>query len=380
MRTRRFRRSLAWIVHPLRQTMKATRLYIDSLDGIRALSFLIVFVSHAGLGHIVPGGLGVTVFFFLSGYLITTLLRQELEGGGRIDLKQFYLRRVLRIFPPFYVALLLATLLSAIGALPGGFTLPALASQLFYANNYYMVVNPTSANFPAGTGIYWSLAVEEHFYAVFPFALWLLWRNVPRASDRALWLAGACGLVLAWRCVLVLALFAPEVRTYVATDTRIDSILYGCILALWNNPALDPAPTHPQAARRAGALAALGGLGMLVSLAVRSPEFRETARYSLQGLSLLPLFYAAVRYPQWPIFRLLNAKPVRFVGLLSYSLYLVHFIVLALLERYLGPRLSGVREIAALQGLGLALSLGLAYLMHVGVERPAARLKSRLSR
>src|SRR5206468_983726 len=80
-------------------------LQIPSLDGLRALSFLAVFVAHAGLEKLIPAHLGLALFFFLSGYLITTLLRLEFEKSGRINLPQFYLRRVLRIFPPFYLVL-----------------------------------------------------------------------------------------------------------------------------------------------------------------------------------------------------------------------------------------------------------------------------------
>src|SRR5882762_1194530 len=90
-------------------------LYIPSLDGIRAISFFLVFFSHAGLGDLVPGGFGVSVFFLLSGFLITTLLRLEFARYQRISLRSFYLRRVLRILPPLYVVLALAMVLSQIG-------------------------------------------------------------------------------------------------------------------------------------------------------------------------------------------------------------------------------------------------------------------------
>src|SRR5580704_12041910 len=91
---------------------------IPSLDGIRALAILIVFLSHAGFSDWVPGILGVTIFFFLSGYLITTLLRLEMDRHGHISFKQFYLRRTLRIFPPLYAYLLLLLLLAWIGLIP----------------------------------------------------------------------------------------------------------------------------------------------------------------------------------------------------------------------------------------------------------------------
>src|SRR5687768_16024360 len=91
---------------------------VPELEGIRAIAVAIVFVSHVGFGHIVPGGLGVTIFFFLSGYLITSLLRSEAAACGRIDLWRFYVRRTLRIMPPLYITLLFSGLLVAIGLAP----------------------------------------------------------------------------------------------------------------------------------------------------------------------------------------------------------------------------------------------------------------------
>ncbi|MBX9895794.1 MAG: acyltransferase [Nitrosomonas sp.] len=79
--------------------------YIPSLDGMRAVAAMLVFVSHAGWPHLIPGGFGVTIFFFLSGYLITTLLRREYESTGSISFKNFFLRRAYRIFPPLYIVL-----------------------------------------------------------------------------------------------------------------------------------------------------------------------------------------------------------------------------------------------------------------------------------
>src|ERR1700761_2751623 len=110
---------------------------IPSLDGVRAISFLIVFVAHSGLDWIVPGRLGVNIFFFLSGYLITTLMIRERASAGWISLKLFYARRSLRIFPPMY-AIAGATLLYLwLTRQMAGITLPGVCSQLFYYQNYW---------------------------------------------------------------------------------------------------------------------------------------------------------------------------------------------------------------------------------------------------
>src|SRR4051812_45555770 len=113
--------------------------HIPSLDGLRAISFGIVFIAHAGLEKVFPGGFGVTVFFFLSGFLITTLMRTEFEKSGTVSLKAFYLRRVLRILPPFYVVLTLATALTAVGFLGGELIPSAVAAQFLHYANYWII-------------------------------------------------------------------------------------------------------------------------------------------------------------------------------------------------------------------------------------------------
>lgn len=345
--------------------------HIPSLDGIRAVSFLIVLVSHAGLGHIVPGGLGVTIFFFLSGYLITTLLRMEYAKTSRIDLRMFYIRRVLRIFPPFYLVLAIATVLTALGVIEGELHPIAVLSQVFYLNNLYVVLTDSFAGFAPGTGIYWSLAVEEHFYLFFPLLYIWLRRSGGDGRRQALMLGAITLAVLLWRCLLVYGLGSPENRTYVATDARLDSILFGCMLAVFMNPMLDK--THLPERQVAAVWLPLGIATMLFTLLYRDGAFRESFRYTLQGLALLPIFYAAVRFPGWLIFRPLNIGWVRFLGVLSYSLYLVHQVVITLIEQYapdiplyvLGPAAFGLSLLAALA-------------IYYSIEKPIARFRRRM--
>lgn len=351
-------------------TARAAGHEIPSLDGLRAVSFLIVFVSHAGLQSVVPGGFGVTVFFFLSGFLITTLLRLEHESTGHIVLRDFYLRRVLRILPPFYTVLVAAALLCALGVVPGTMLPWPLASLALHFSNYWTIRRGASG-MPDGTVVYWSLAVEEHFYLLFPWIFRLLYRTLHRGAMRAAALLALCGVILAWRCVLVYALHSPEDRTYMGSDTRFDSILFGCALALGANPALDTLRPGPRVWK--WVLLPLGLLGLLASFVVRDPGFRETWRYTLQGVSLVPVFVVAIQHPRWGPMRLLNLRPMRFVGVLSYSLYLLHLVTLAVVNDRWGVR-GGVGGAAA-----LALSIAVAWLIHIGIERPAARLRRQLS-
>jgi peptidoglycan/LPS O-acetylase OafA/YrhL len=320
----------------------------------------------------VPGYFGLSLFFFLSGYLITTLLRLEHERTGDLSLKQFYLRRVLRIFPPFYLVLAVASLLTVLGLTGGSVWPSALAAQCLHFTNYWIVQHGWWDGMAPGTWVYWSLAVEEHFYLLFPLLyLWLMRRGF-RVERQVAILLGACALVLAWRVVLIYALGADKERTYVASDTRVDSIIAGCILALWKNPVLDRDSIDDRRLLRVWL--PLGIACVLVSLVVRSFRFDQTLRYTLQSFGLLPFFVAAIRYhDRWP-FTWLNLRPVRYLGLLSYSMYLMHTTTLWMFDRHVpGPR--------ALRGvLAFALLVALGSLVYYVVEKPCARLRRRLSR
>jgi peptidoglycan/LPS O-acetylase OafA/YrhL len=346
--------------------------HIPSLDGLRTLSFAVVFAAHAGLYYVVPGGFGVTVFFFLSGFLITTLLRLEFDKTGSVSLRKFYVRRVLRILPPFYLVLFVASALVALGALPGPVDPKALLAQALHYANFYIIHHGAGGVAP-GTAVYWSLAVEEHFYLLFPLLyLWLRKRGLG-AAGQALALGALCVLSLGWRCVLVYGLHSSVDRTYMASDTRFDSILFGCALAVFGNPTLDR-PRIRDGVWKA-VLLPLGLLGLLASFLIRDGAFRETLRYSLQGLALIPVFVCAIRFPTWGLIKVLNYRPIAFIGVLSYSLYLIHQVVLATLMPVLEPRFGGFVNAA----VSLVVSLALAWLVHQWVELPFARLRKRFS-
>ena len=343
--------------------------YIPSLDGIRAVSFMMVFATHAGANTFISGDFGVTVFFFLSGFLITTLMRSEFDRNGSVNIRHFWLRRALRILPPFYLVALAATLLALILYPPGTVYAPAMTAEvLFYAN--YWGIYGINREAP-GTGVVWSLAVEEQFYLLFPLLYISIQKmRVPR-SGQAWLLWGLCALILAWRCVLVMALHSDSTRIYIATDARVDSVLFGCALAVWSNPVLDEPTGSPGLWKFLLLPAALAAL--LICFLFQGPVFRETWYFSIQGAALTLVFIAAIRFHTWPLFRFLNWRPVVFIGTLSYSLYLVHDVLLRAVAR-LWP-LSHAWQRAV---ISLAASIIAAWVISVLVERPCARLRKRL--
>ncbi|MGJ4962704.1 acyltransferase family protein [Bradyrhizobium sp. HKCCYLRH3061] len=334
---------------------------ISSLDGIRALSVLIVVLGHSGLQAIVPGGFGVTIFFFLSGFLISTLMLAEHERTGGLDVPSFYARRVFRLMPPLLLSLAIAYGLTAAGLLDGGMTVKGLAAQVLYFANYYGLFFDPGNTVPDGTGILWSLAVEEHFYIVYPLLMTLLLGSALRPRTIGALLGLVCLGVLAWRFHLVHAPGFFSDRTYYASDTRIDSIAYGCILALVMNPVRQRSASGRMSAAQwallAGAVAAL-----LVSLVYRDPVFRETARYSLQGLALMPLFYFAVRFADAPLFRDLNRSWVMTLGTYSYAIYLIHNVVIRTIDKNLPA-------IAAKPYLLFPLALLISVIYAAAIER-----------
>ncbi|WP_242184033.1 acyltransferase [Sphingomonas sp. CARO-RG-8B-R24-01] len=335
--------------------------HISPLDGFRALAILIVFVAHCGLEKLVPGGFGVTIFFFLSGYLITTLLRAEFAQTGRIDIRAFYVRRSVRILPSLYITVLL--LLGLTQWLPAEH--PAefwgVFSQLAFLTNYPWITG--NAQGVTGPPL-WSLAVEEHFYLVFPVIFSATLAALPPRKAAGLCL-GACIAVLGIRLATV-ATISDIGKVYYWTHTRIDSILFGCCLALWQNPVLDKGAWQPRIIHVLFASAILLGC-----LAIRDELFRQTVRYTLQGGALFVIFSYAIHDRGW-VSIALSTRPLRVIALYSYTLYLIHV-----------PIIAGVHALfPALGLLGLivisgALSMLYAAGMYALVEQPAANWRRR---
>ncbi|HEX4198297.1 MAG TPA: WecB/TagA/CpsF family glycosyltransferase [Caulobacteraceae bacterium] len=348
--------------------------YVPGLDGLRAICVTLVVLSHLEFGAVVPGGLGVTIFFFISGYLIIRLLMAEHDAFGAVDLPRFYGRRLLRLLPELMV--LMAVLGLGLGPLLNQPLRPsALAAGLFYWTNYYVIFGAGAAcDHCAVTGHLWSLAVEEHFYLLAPLAM----AAAAFAPRRLLALFGAAIVgAMAWRAVAYYGLHHSELYTYEATECRLDSIGWGCLAAVLERHSAGVAGLIR---RRGGVVFALGAALMLVSLAVRDDGFRATFRYSLQGLSLLALVLPLATAPALaPLSRLLELAPLRWMGRRSYGGYLWHYTALSGVGFALG--VNGPLQNASLHQrllaapLVLAATFALAALSYEWVFKPAQRLK-----
>lgn len=349
--------------------MEGSTTYLPALDGLRAVSILLVIVSHLGLGHVVPGAFGVTLFFFISGYLIT----RQLLARPRIDFAGFYARRAARLLPAAVVYIGVA---GGLFVLAGGRITPAgWLAALFYGANYYDLIAHYHSTLPGVRhpfNVLWSLAIEEHFYFVWPAALLFV-----RRTGHVLVLLGVlCLAVLAWRLWLLGHCFGaaahpwvcgPENpnplwrynRLYLTTDTRFDSIAWGALLAVM----------EARGWRGRGSFVAAAVL-LAVAFAWPGPWGRFGWRPTVQGLALLALL-PAVLHREGGVRRALAAPAAVYVGRLSYSLYLWHVGALGLAD-YFADGGAGWYAVAVPGIVGLSL---MSYYL---VERPMLRVRHAL--
>jgi peptidoglycan/LPS O-acetylase OafA/YrhL len=345
------------------------------LDGLRGIAVLLVFLSHSKLG--VPGRFGpfgVTIFFFLSGYLITSLLQREFDGSGSISLKDFYLRRVLRIVPPMLITISIVTAITAIRGQEGP-TVGTFLLQAFSLTNYFMIVGHYVRGIPNMQPM-WSLSVEEHFYLVYPILFAMLYRK-PSATRLCLVLGVIAFVVAGIRCWDVW-----QVRAYwhdrpaqawiyqdldIATHTRVDSIVYGCLFAL----LADPLRNTALAQRLNSPAAVIGGFALLLA-GISVQYIQDSIGYVLLGVAFVPLFTATIFESRGGWLRFLESKPMRNMGAISYTFYLIHVYLI----ESLGPLIQSDVLCAV---VSFAASLAFSAVMLWAVERPLALARSKIA-
>ena len=336
---------------------------IPALNGIRAFSVILVVAAHCGFGNIIPGGFGVTVFFFLSGFLITTLLTLEAKNTNSINIPHFYIRRCIRLYPAFIIIISIAYLLAYFNIIGGKATVIGAVAQVFYFANYYNIFFEGVKSTPAGTGILWSLSVEEHFYFVYPilFALFVL--KINRKSLLIL-LIFLITFILLWRLYLVNYSDILQNRIFYASDTRVDSIIFGCILALTKNPV--DSIGKRKLLKRDMFLIFVSISVIIFTFIYRDETFRLTLRYTLQGLALIPLFYYSIAFSEHILFSFLNYQVLDRIGVYSYTIYLIHYILIEIIEKNL-PQIS---QKYVMLPIVLIASTFISYLIFNIVEKP----------
>jgi peptidoglycan/LPS O-acetylase OafA/YrhL len=315
---------------------------MPGLDGLRAVAVLAVLAYHLGLGWAPGGLLGVGVFFTLSGYLITDLLLAQLARRGGIRLPSFWLARARRLLPALFLMLtVVVAWVTVIGpAQPAEFRDAVVAASL-YVSNWWLIFHHVSyfSDFGPSTPFnhLWSLAVEEQFYIVWPFLLLLgvrLVRESPHPSGVRPRLAAVTAGLAAASAIAMAVLYHPSLdpsRVYYGTDTRACELLAGAALAMvWPSRRLRPHVTP-------GARRLLDGIGV-AGLVVIGLMVWRTNRYSpflyQGGFALLATATAAVvaalAHPACRLGAVLGWRPLRWIGVRSYGIYLWHFPIVVL--------------------------------------------------
>lgn len=367
----------ATVVGKARSSTAAAR--FAHVDAMRAVAVVLVVLGHAGLGDVIPGGSGVTIFFAISGFIITNLLLKEKVRTDGFDLKAFYTRRFLKIFPPFLAVIAIPTLIVAFFE---EVRWDLFASQvLFYFNWIYMTNG--DAGLLSGSGVVWSLSIEEQFYIVFAL-VWIATVGSRYYVKILTTIAAVCAVTpLAIRCLIAATDFSHS-RVYYGTDTRIDAIAIGILAALVYFKLKNKvgAPTRWVKLQRfleRDAVLVVASLLYFSSLLIRDDVFRETLRYSMQSLAAALVILYGLQAPKGPTTlrktfnALANLRIVQTIGLASYSIYLVH-LQLATLAETLLPSYTGPFLIVLNSILGVSAGCLIWWI----VEKPAERLKRRL--
>jgi peptidoglycan/LPS O-acetylase OafA/YrhL len=281
-----------------------------ALDGLRGVAILMVLAAHSDVPYTHQlGAAGVTLFFVLSGFLITALLLEERERSGAVDLQAFYARRIRRLGPTFAVMLAVAAVVGAATAGSGFVTVPGVLFAMSYVGNWVMAlaIGMDGASLPLGglTGT-WSLAVEEQFYLAWPVVVILALRRNERtlAAVAAAGLAGsvAARVALDWSD-------ASFFRIYYATDTNAAPLLIGCLLAMWLRRQDSPGPR-----------ASVVGLA-LAGIAVAC-EIIDDQMWVWNGLLVAALASVAVLTAGATRVKWLTSGWLRWLGSRSYGIYL----------------------------------------------------------
>jgi peptidoglycan/LPS O-acetylase OafA/YrhL len=288
---------------------------IPALDGVRAVAVFLVILYHFGFSR-VPGGHGVMLFFVLSGFLITWLLLKENDKTGTISLKGFYWRRVLRIFPAFYVFwfLMVAYLLARGKDVPWAHAW----SSFFYLSNYYAALNHHPENLFSHT---WSLAIEEQFYLLWPAAFIFLRRDLRRLTG---FLVALIALVWVYRAVLVYGFGVNISYIYSAFDTRLDHLMVGCLLAVLLKREALPRVWSAVTTNAAAPLVTIALLAASVYAGQESlaPRYRDVFGYAVEPLLMAVFIVQMVKLSASGAWSWTEWGWVKYLGRISYPLYL----------------------------------------------------------
>lgn len=353
--------------------MGKKRRYITGLDGIRAIAVIMVLAYHLKLALFKSGFLGVTVFFVLSGYLITGILISEVEEEGTIDLKNFWLRRIRRLVP---AVMSMAVVIIFVSAVVNRIIFTKgckdfLASVLGF-NNWWQIFNKVSyfeaAGVPSPFTHCWSLAIETQFYLIYPLILLGIYKLVKSRGEgrakRGLLFAGVTLLLALISVILMIVLFDPQQdasRVYYGTDTRAFSLLFGAILAILWEYQMVPRRLSASVNMVLGSVSFAVLLVMTIAINGSSNFWYRGGQFVGTILTVLVIYTVSGR-KTW-LSRFLSNPVLKWIGDRSYSIYLWHYPIILLISK-------GIKASWWITLIEIVLSVVLAELSYRFIETP----------
>lgn len=353
--------------------MGKKRRYITGLDGIRAIAVIMVLAYHLKLALFKSGFLGVTVFFVLSGYLITGILISEVEEEGTIDLKNFWLRRIRRLVP---AVMSMAVVIIFVSAVVNRIIFTKgckdfLASVLGF-NNWWQIFNKVSyfeaAGVPSPFTHCWSLAIETQFYLIYPLILLGIYKLVKSRGEgrakRGLLFAGVTLLLALISVILMIVLFDPQQdasRVYYGTDTRAFSLLFGALLAILWEYRMVPRRLSASVNMVLGSVSFAVLLVMTIAINGSSNFWYRGGQFWGTILTVL-MVYAVSGRKTW-LSRFLSNPVLKWIGDRSYSIYLWHYPIILLISK-------GIKASWWITLIEIVLSVVLAELSYRFIETP----------
>ena len=353
--------------------MGKKRRYITGLDGIRAIAVIMVLAYHLKLALFKSGFLGVTVFFVLSGYLITGILISEVEEEGTIDLKNFWLRRIRRLVP---AVMSMAVVIIFVSAVVNRIIFTKgckdfLASVLGF-NNWWQIFNKVSyfeaAGVPSPFTHCWSLAIETQFYLIYPLILLGIYKLVKSRGEgrakRGLLFAGVTLLLALISVILMIILFDPQQdasRVYYGTDTRAFSLLFGALLAILWEYRMVPRRLSASVNMVLGSVSFAVLLVMTIAINGSSNFWYRGGQFFGTILTVL-MVYAVSGRKTW-LSRFLSNPVLKWIGDRSYSIYLWHYPIILLISK-------GIKASWWITLIEIVLSVVLAELSYRFIETP----------
>ena len=353
--------------------MGKKRRHITGLDGIRAIAVIMVLAYHLKLALFKSGFLGVTVFFVLSGYLITGILISEVEEEGTIDLKNFWLRRIRRLVP---AVMSMAVVIIFVSAVVNRIIFTKgckdfLASVLGF-NNWWQIFNKVSyfeaAGVPSPFTHCWSLAIETQFYLIYPLILLGIYKLVKSRGEgranRGLLFSGVTLLLALISVILMIVLFDPQQdasRVYYGTDTRAFSLLFGALLAILWEYRMVPRRLSASVNMVLGSVSFAVLLVMTIAINGSSNFWYRGGQFVGTILTVLVIYTVSGR-KTW-LSRFLSNPVLKWIGDRSYSIYLWHYPIILLISK-------GIKASWWITLIEIVLSVVLAELSYRFIETP----------